>query len=105
MKIQLFLILALRSLELSFSTQVLRTGQVLILGMDEFGREKMRFYMPRENDERDSIKEEKVRNSSVPERQNSVNDPKDYAINQDERATFQEVSSSSSDSDFSDDDA
>jgi len=80
------MILTLRSLEMSFATQVLSSGQVLILGMDEFGREKMRFYMPPQN-ERDSIKEEKLmRMQSLESRKYSDND---FGLNKSETGTFE----------------
>ena len=43
MKIQLFLVLAIYSLDMRLQTQVLDSGHVAILGVDKFNREVMRF--------------------------------------------------------------
>ena len=47
-KIELFAICVYWTLDLRLTTQVLRTGQVLIIGFDSFERECLRFYMNRD---------------------------------------------------------
>lgn len=52
MKIQLFVILVLFQLDISLRTQVLNSGQVAILGVDQFSRECMRFLIMPANDDK-----------------------------------------------------
>lgn len=64
-KAELFIALVYWTFEIRLTTQVLRSGQILIIGFDSFQREVLRFYMNHESTTNKSQSEYTTLNSST----------------------------------------